>query len=148
MFCQNCGSQIADGLKFCTECGKPVVAPQPVATQKVDEVEEYFKSLNYEKEYATSNKYVAPPLQDRRQERNASSSASLSIVLGVLGWVLSWFIIPGIVMGIIGIIKATNAKKLGYKGKSWIVGLVFSILALVSGACMLFLMFYYAIVGS
>lgn len=26
-FCQNCGSQVAEGIKFCQNCGAPVEAP-------------------------------------------------------------------------------------------------------------------------
>lgn len=29
MFCSNCGTQLPDGLKFCTICGAPLNAPQP-----------------------------------------------------------------------------------------------------------------------
>jgi hypothetical protein len=37
MFCTNCGSQIADGLKFCTQCGKPVGAPPVPPTNPPNE---------------------------------------------------------------------------------------------------------------
>jgi phage shock protein C len=30
MFCTQCGTQIADSARFCTACGKPVGAPDPV----------------------------------------------------------------------------------------------------------------------
>jgi phage shock protein C len=30
MFCTQCGAQIADSARFCTACGKPVGAPDPV----------------------------------------------------------------------------------------------------------------------
>lgn len=29
MICNNCGKQVADGMKFCPECGNPVGAPTP-----------------------------------------------------------------------------------------------------------------------
>ena len=29
MFCSNCGSQLADGAKFCSECGAKVSRPEP-----------------------------------------------------------------------------------------------------------------------
>ena len=32
MFCQNCGASIAEGVKFCPDCGarqEPAVAPAP-----------------------------------------------------------------------------------------------------------------------
>ena len=33
MYCKNCGSEIADGAKFCSQCGTPVeAAPQAART--------------------------------------------------------------------------------------------------------------------
>ena len=39
MYCNNCGSEIADGAKFCSNCGTPVTmqtrpAPEPEVLQK------------------------------------------------------------------------------------------------------------------
>ncbi len=31
MKCNNCGAEVADGMKFCTSCGSSIVAPTPVA---------------------------------------------------------------------------------------------------------------------
>lgn len=31
MFCANCGKEVADGLRFCTNCGTPVTAQQQAA---------------------------------------------------------------------------------------------------------------------
>lgn len=41
MFCDNCGSQIQDGVKFCPSCGNPVQpgGGQPVRMKRADEVE-------------------------------------------------------------------------------------------------------------
>lgn len=33
-FCSNCGHQLADGAKFCFECGAKVTAPEPKETQR------------------------------------------------------------------------------------------------------------------
>ena len=34
MFCSNCGEKVADGDRFCTECGTPVAGPAPQQTQR------------------------------------------------------------------------------------------------------------------
>ena len=46
-FCTQCGKQLSDGTKFCTECGfaipetEPAAAPEPAAEPKPEAVPEF-----------------------------------------------------------------------------------------------------------
>ena len=146
MICQNCGSQIADGLNFCTECGKPIVSQSVSSEPSKNEVDEYFKKLNYEKEYAKEASVSRSESIDK-QRKKAEASATSSIVMGALGFFMSALIIPGLILGIISIVKAVNSKKAGYKGKSGTIGLILGILSTLIGVLMFILTIYYTVTG-
>ncbi len=64
-------------------------------------------------------------------------AATGSLVCGIISVVIAWFgwgAIAGIVVGIIGLVLATNAKKAGFDGGMRTAGFVLSLIGLILSA--------------
>ena len=64
-------------------------------------------------------------------------AATASLVLGIIAvvcWFFGSFAIVSVILGIIGIVMASNAKKAGYDGGLQIAGFVLSLIGLIGGA--------------
>lgn len=136
MFCNNCGSEVAGGIKFCPNCGQPITQPveqsQPMVEQPqpVVQPQPVYSSVSSEMEQMTAS--------------NGGSGANVvALLCGIFGLILS--IIAGPLFGIagagitfllsvLGIIFGIAAKKgsAGMKGTGGmvcgIIGTVFSII--------------------
>lgn len=56
MFCQNCGSMLEEGVKFCPNCGASIAQPEPVRETAVNEpVQPTFETPVYEQPVVKSN---------------------------------------------------------------------------------------------
>ena len=70
MFCENCGTQIPEGSRFCAGCGKPVAAqsaPAPVQEQFAAPVQEQFAAPVQEQFAAPVQEQFAAPVQEQFQ---------------------------------------------------------------------------------
>jgi hypothetical protein len=118
MFCKICGKDIADGMRFCTECGAPVaVQAQQQTAQYVPQQQEPHQVIT-----PAEN---APLLKDNK------GIAIASLVLGISG-LLAWLLpIAGFPVTVIGLITGVIGQK-SSKKKMAIAGLVLSIIGLVA----------------
>ncbi|MCL2342847.1 MAG: zinc-ribbon domain-containing protein [Firmicutes bacterium] len=108
MYCQNCGTQVAEDTLFCPVCGTQVAESAPIDRQNPDPQAPY--------------NYMSP------QNQAAESAATTSMVCGIVG-----FFIAGVVLGIIAIIQSRKAQKLGYVGGKATAGLVLGIIDIIKG---------------
>ena len=70
MFCENCGTQIPEGSRFCAGCGKPVAAqsaPAPVQEQFQAPVQEQFQAPVQEQFQAPVQPQYQAPVQPQYQ---------------------------------------------------------------------------------
>ena len=125
MFCKNCGSQLPDGVAFCTACGTPVpVAPQaPVMPQPPMAPQ------------APVNPYAQPIVPGK-------GLGVASMVLGIVSLVLFciWYLaIPCAIIGAaLGGVAQSKAKAAGVKNGMAVAGITCSCIAL--GVAILFLL--------
>jgi len=117
MFCPQCGNNVIDGAKFCTNCGCAVPAVQ----------------ANY-----TAPKMAVPNIPAQKSSMDAKG-----LVLGIICVVSSpftdgdlalYFFLPWFTSGIAGVILSAIAisrnKKAGHPASMAIVGLVLSIIGI------------------
>lgn len=57
MFCKNCGTQLPDGMKFCTICGTPVAPAETVAPQEAEDFISLTQSFD-------ADQIAEPPAED------------------------------------------------------------------------------------
>lgn len=124
MKCTQCGAEVADGVKFCPECGAPMEAEETKeAAMQLPDV----PSGSGE----SGSSYGEP------KKNNGKAIASL--VLGIIAIVTiftGYGAIIGLIMGVVGIVLGVNAKKeidaTGEEGKGMATaGLVCSIIGTV-----------------
>ena len=99
MTCKNCGTECADGVKFCVACGAPMEAP--VAAQPVAEP------------------VTAQPVNAQPEKKQTNVLAIISLVTGILSLLsalccsLFFFGASSVVPGVASIILAILSKKKG-----------------------------------
>lgn len=139
MFCENCGSQIADGSAICPNCGAAVrVSPAtgeavpvaPIQAQPVEPVQPIYQQ-------PVQPVYQQPAYQQPiYQQPAAGGSKALAItalILGICGLVFCWIPVFGLLIAVAGLIvgifalKNPNGKGMG------ITGFVLSIVGIVIG---------------
>ena len=139
MFCENCGSQIADGSAICPNCGAAVrVSPttgeavpvQPIQATPVQPVQPVYQQ-------PVQPVYQQPAYQQPiYQQPAAGGSKALAItalILGICGLVFCWIPVFGLLISVAGLIigilafKNPNGKGMG------ITGFVLSIVGIVIG---------------
>ena len=102
MFCQNCGTQLPEGVKFCPECGAPVVISEPLREEPT--VEEPAIAADPAPQQPITETPVQQPIVQSNPEASALSTPIL--IFGILG--LSFACIPYI--NFLGIIFSAIAK--------------------------------------
>lgn len=68
------------------------------------------------------------------------SAATASMVLGIISivcWFFGWSLIASVVLGIVGLILSSNAKKAGFVGGMQTAGFVLSLIGLIGGGVFL-----------
>lgn len=103
MFCQNCGTQLPEGVKFCPECGTPVGNVEPLRNEPIPEEPVIAAAPVYEQPVCETP--VRQPVVQSSPEAAALSTPIL--VFGILG--LSFACIPYV--NFLGIIFSAIAKK-------------------------------------
>ncbi|GEM_PF-2906218 len=121
--CQNCGTELQDGAKFCENCGARVEVAAPVAAQPV---------------------YTEPVKVGNTPEQESLCKSAL--VLSIVGAALSELGLPGIIVSAIAkgkVKKATQAGAVGGKLKAARIisniGLALSIVMTIFWAIYIFL---------
>ena len=67
-------------------------------------------------------------------------AATASMVLGIISvvcWFFGWSLVVSIVLGVVGLILASNAKKAGFVGGMQTAGFVLSLIGLIGGGVFL-----------
>jgi hypothetical protein len=103
MFCQNCGTQLPEGVKFCPECGAPVEIAEPLRSEPVVEAPVIAPEPVYEQPVYETPTYQEPVVQSNPEAQALSTPI---LVFGILG--LSFACIPYI--NFLGIIFSAIAK--------------------------------------
>lgn len=103
-FCTNCGNEIAQGTKFCPECGAKQEAPVAPVTEPVAPAEEAVAEP------------VVPPAENSGKKFNIF--ALIGLILSILSLTMCWLslfnlilLIPAIIFVIIGLTKGKTCKK-------------------------------------
>ena len=163
MFCQNCGTLLEEGVKFCPNCGAQVIAPtaaEPVAETAAEAAEEPVRAAE-EPVYAQPQApvyaqpqapvYETPVVQPKQPDSPLSKSILVFGILGVAFACTFYFSFLGIIFSAIakGKVKKYIAEGYMLSGKSKVgnilatVGLilgivltVIAVLALVFGVIM------------
>ena len=124
MFCENCGSQIADGSAICPNCGAAVNASGAAAAQPVQPV--YQQPVYQQPAYQQ-------PIYQQPAAGGSKALAITSLILGICGLVFCWIPVFGLLIAVAGLIvgifalKNPNGKGMG------ITGFVLSIVGIVIG---------------
>ena len=136
MHCIHCGTQLPEGAKFCTACGRPVQAApeatdqEPIVTEETAAGEEaaqessdtYTPPVNASEGYKAANaqlpaSYSNPAYSSQTNTSYTPSTSSNTNVLAIVGFVCSLIILPvGLgslcaVAGLILSIMGMNAAK-------------------------------------
>lgn len=143
MFCENCGSQIADGSALCPNCGAAVrVSPttgeavpvQPIEAVPVQPVQPVYQQPVYQQPA-----YQATPIYQQQPAAGGSKAlAIVALVLGICALVFCWVPVFGMLIAVAGLIcgilslKNPNGKGMG------LTGMILSIVGCVIGSMMIF----------
>ena len=102
MYCVKCGKEVADGTKFCTNCGAEIEA-------KVEEVKD--DKLTYSQNQTITTSTNPTPVEAKPTEAG-DGKGTASLVLGIVS-----FIVPcvGAITAIVGLILGICVKKSGKK---------------------------------
>lgn len=140
MFCENCGSQIADGSAICPNCGAAVrVSPttgeavpvQPIQATPVQPVQPVYQQP-VQPVYQQQPAYQQPIYQ-QPAAGGSKALAITALILGICGLVFCWIPVFGLLISVAGLIigilalKNPNGKGMG------ITGFVLSIVGIVIG---------------
>ena len=113
MFCQNCGTQLEEGVKFCPECGAPVETAEPLRSEPIVEEPVVEEPVVEEPVVAAvpvceQPVYETPVYQEPVVQSNpeAQTLSTPILIFGILG--LSFACIPYV--NFLGIIFSAIAK--------------------------------------
>lgn len=103
MFCQNCGTQLPEDVKFCPECGAPVEIIDPLRNEPTVEEPVVAAAPVFEQPVYETPTYREPVVQSSPEAQALSTPI---LVFGILG--LSFACIPYV--NFLGIIFSAIAK--------------------------------------
>ena len=139
MFCENCGSQIADGSAICPNCGAAVrVSPAtgeavPVAPIQAQPVEPMQPIYQQPVQPVYQQPAYQQPIYQQPAAGGSKALAITALILGICGLVFCWIPVFGLLIAVAGLIvgifalKNPNGKGMG------ITGFVLSIVGIVIG---------------
>ncbi len=123
MFCNQCGTQNQDGVRFCVNCGADLAASQQPQTTPNQQPQ----GNPYQ-----NNPYQQPVYQAPKQPGHGFAVASL--VLGIVS-----FFISAIIAGSLAIVFGSVAKSKGNTGKLATAGIICGIVGIALWAFFLIL---------
>ena len=106
MFCLKCGHQNSDSDTFCTHCGEKISSGGQQNQQ-----------------------FYSQPVYNANGKQPGDGAATGAIVCGIIG-----LFVAGLILGIIAIVQATKAKKLGCASGKATAGIVLGVCAIVGWA--------------
>jgi len=132
MFCNVCGHNLGnDGEGTCRNCGATKAMRQ--AQHNLDSNQGYDAPAAppspFPPPYPTHNPYA--PHLGHHMYRPGKGKATASLVLGICSIVFSWVPFAGLILGIVGLVMASLAKREGFIGGIRSGGLVCSIIGTV-----------------
>lgn len=96
MFCNKCGTQIADNSSFCTNCGASVApASQPQETPIAPQQQNYAPQQGYNPQqgYTPQQGYINQPVYGVQQQNSTLSTlAKVFMILGTI--IMGLYLIP------------------------------------------------------
>lgn len=112
MVCKNCGKEVKEGTKFCTDCGAPV-QPEPQATYSRPNYQQPSQQ-QYQQQYAQ-------PYQQYNQPYQANNSAPVTSVGKYILWlILSTIPTAGFIIMIVFALDKTDKNRANF-GKAMLI---------------------------
>lgn len=112
MVCKNCGKEVKEGTKFCTDCGAPV-QPEPQATYSRPNYQQP-PQQQYQQQYAQ-------PYQQYNQPYQANNSAPVTSVGKYVLWlILSTIPTAGFIIMIVFALDKTDKNRANF-GKAMLI---------------------------
>lgn len=112
MVCKNCGKEVKEGTKFCTDCGTPV-QPEPQATYSRPNYQQP-PQQQYQQQYAQ-------PYQQYNQPYQANNSAPVTSVGKYILWlILSTIPTAGFIIMIVFALDKTDKNRANF-GKAMLI---------------------------
>lgn len=112
MVCKNCGKEVKEGTKFCTDCGAPV-QPEPQATYTRPNYQQP-PQQQYQQQYAQ-------PYQQYNQPYQANNSAPVTSVGKYILWlILSTIPTAGFIIMIVFALDKTDKNRANF-GKAMLI---------------------------
>ena len=137
-FCTNCGRELAEGAKFCENCGTPV-AVETVTETAIVEAEPAFE----ESTPVETPVYVAAAPQNTPEQASAAKSA---LIFSIIGLALAEMGLPGIILSAIARGKVKKAQALGAIGGKVKTANILSLIGLIASIVMTVVWVIYIIV--
>jgi len=106
MICKNCGTDVAEGFAYCTNCGAQLEASQPAAA-------------------------VSEPAVRQTAEDPGKTLGIVSLILGILSLVSGGFPAASVVGIILGNMAKKKSAEAGFANGSANIGVILSIIGLV-----------------
>lgn len=112
MVCKNCGKEVKEGTKFCTDCGAPI-QPEPQATYSRPNYQQP-PQQQYQQQYAQ-------PYQQYNQPYQANNSAPVTSVGKYILWlILSTIPTAGFIIMIVFALDKTDKNRANF-GKAMLI---------------------------
>ena len=154
MKCKICGSEVAEGLRFCNECGAEVEMPKVAEPAPVVD--------------PAPNPESAPEQsQPEQPQKNPGKGLGIAaLIIGIASWLvlsplycgcsfMSLGFIPAIleiILGVVGLILAIigmkKSKAVGMKNVMAVIGLILGILHIVGGVAMIVISILVVVLGA
>ena len=96
MFCPNCGAEIANDAKFCTECGSPIQAaqqpqePQQPVNEPVKEPEAPIQSPVVPVQAAAADDGYSPDMEEDGYRLRIKPASIIAYLFGIVGFVIAY----------------------------------------------------------
>ncbi len=129
MYCKYCGTENADNVKFCPNCGASMTEE---AVKSVNEENTYTQPVYEQPNYQQSS-YNQPNYNQVPNEPGKGFA-----VAGMVCGIVSLFCF-GFICGVLGIVFGGVAKSKGYKGGMATAGIVCGIIGILGAFLVLFL---------
>lgn len=159
MYCESCGSFIADGQAFCSNCGAsaPVASPaspapgtapaQPVYSQPVQPVYQqpvYQQPVYQQPVYQQPVAYQQPVIitQMPRERTRINGAATAGLIFGIISILVCWIPVVGFFPSLFGLtfsILGVARKRASGKGRA-IAGLIMSGITFLIGICFILML--------